>query len=50
MKLFVDTGNLKEIEALAALGILDGVTTNPSLHGEGGGRLPRRSSSRSARP
>ena len=31
MKLFVDTGNLKEIEALASLGILDGVTTNPSL-------------------
>ena len=31
MKLFVDTGNVKEIEALAALGILDGVTTNPSL-------------------
>jgi transaldolase len=31
MKLFADTGNLKEIEALAALGILDGVTTNPSL-------------------
>ena len=31
MKLFVDTGSLKEIEPLAALGILDGVTTNPSL-------------------
>ena len=31
MKLFVDTGNVKEIEALAAIGILDGVTTNPSL-------------------
>jgi transaldolase len=31
MKLFVDTGNLKEVETLAALGILDGVTTNPSL-------------------
>ena len=31
MKLFVDTGNLTEIEALAAIGILDGVTTNPSL-------------------
>jgi transaldolase len=31
MKLFVDTGNLKEIEALAAIGVLDGVTTNPSL-------------------
>lgn len=31
MKLFVDTGNVKDIEALAATGILDGVTTNPSL-------------------
>ena len=31
MKLFVDTGNLREIEALAAIGIIDGVTTNPSL-------------------
>ncbi len=31
MKLFVDTGNVKEIEGLAALGIIDGVTTNPSL-------------------
>ena len=26
MKLFVDTGNVKEIEALAAIGILDGLT------------------------
>ncbi|HXE80122.1 MAG TPA: fructose-6-phosphate aldolase [Vicinamibacterales bacterium] len=31
MKLFVDTGNVKEVEALASLGILDGATTNPSL-------------------
>ena len=31
MKLFIDTGNLKEIEPLAALGIIDGITTNPSL-------------------
>src|SRR4026207_2327917 len=31
MKLFIDTGNIKEIETLAALGIIDGVTTNPSL-------------------
>jgi transaldolase len=37
MKLFVDTGNLKEIEALAAIGILDGVTTNPSLLAKEGG-------------
>src|SRR6476646_7064657 len=31
MKLFVDTGSIREIEAVAALGIIDGVTTNPSL-------------------
>jgi transaldolase len=31
MKIFVDSGNLKDIETLAALGIIDGVTTNPSL-------------------
>jgi len=31
MKLFADTGSIKDIEALASLGILDGVTTNPSL-------------------
>ena len=31
MKLFVDTGSITEIKAIAALGILDGVTTNPSL-------------------
>jgi transaldolase len=37
MKLFVDTGHVKDIEALAALGILDGVTTNPSLMAKEGG-------------
>ncbi|OFW04304.1 MAG: fructose-6-phosphate aldolase [Acidobacteria bacterium RIFCSPLOWO2_02_FULL_68_18] len=37
MKLFVDTGNLKEVEALAQLGVLDGVTTNPSLLAKEGG-------------
>ncbi|SHF55392.1 transaldolase [Desulfacinum infernum DSM 9756] len=31
MKFFIDTANLKEIEAAHALGVLDGVTTNPSL-------------------
>jgi len=31
MKIFVDTGSIKDIETIAALGILDGVTTNPSL-------------------
>ena len=37
MKLFVDTGNIKEIENLALLGIIDGVTTNPSLLAKEGG-------------
>ncbi|MFN8109742.1 MAG: fructose-6-phosphate aldolase [Thermoleophilia bacterium] len=31
MKLFVDTADLQEIETLASWGVLDGVTTNPSL-------------------
>ncbi len=31
MKFFIDTANIKEIKEAAALGILDGVTTNPSL-------------------
>ena len=31
MKLFIDSGNIRDIETLAALGIIDGVTTNPSL-------------------
>lgn len=31
MKLFLDTGNLKDIETLVAIGIIDGITTNPSL-------------------
>ena len=31
MKLFLDTGSLKDIETFVALGIVDGVTTNPSL-------------------
>ncbi len=37
MKLFIDSGNLREIESLAPLGIIDGVTTNPSLMAKEGG-------------
>ena len=37
MKLFVDTGKLKDVQALADIGILDGVTTNPSLLAKEGG-------------
>ena len=31
MKFFIDTANIEEIKEAASLGILDGVTTNPSL-------------------
>lgn len=31
MKLFLDTANLKEVEEGASLGLIDGITTNPSL-------------------
>ncbi len=31
MKFFIDTANINEIREAASLGILDGVTTNPSL-------------------
>ncbi|MEW5922478.1 MAG: fructose-6-phosphate aldolase [Candidatus Zixiibacteriota bacterium] len=31
MKIFIDTANLEEIRKAEAMGILDGVTTNPSL-------------------
>jgi transaldolase len=37
MKLFIDSGNIKDIETLAAIGIIDGVTTNPSLLAKEGG-------------
>ena len=36
MKFFVDTADTAEIEALAATGLLDGVTTNPSLIAKSG--------------
>ncbi len=31
MQIFIDTGNLEEIKETSSLGILDGVTTNPTL-------------------
>lgn len=37
MKLFIDSGNIRDIEALVPLGIVDGVTTNPSLMAKEGG-------------
>ena len=36
MKFFVDTADTKEIKALAASGLLDGVTTNPTLMAKSG--------------
>lgn len=37
MKFFVDTADVAEIEDLAATGLVDGVTTNPSLVAKTGG-------------
>jgi len=39
MKFFVDTADIAEIRALAALGMLDGVTTNPSLIAKSGRKI-----------
>lgn len=36
MKFFIDSANVDEIKEAAALGLLDGVTTNPSLIAKGG--------------
>src|SRR5918998_3661906 len=37
MKIFLDTADIEEIRIAARWGILDGVTTNPSLYGKIGG-------------
>jgi transaldolase len=37
MKIFLDTANLNEIREAAALGVIDGITTNPSLLAREGG-------------
>jgi transaldolase len=39
MKFFVDTAEVSEIRALAETGLLDGVTTNPSLIAKSGRRM-----------
>jgi transaldolase len=39
MKFFLDTANIKEIQEAASLGLLDGVTTNPSLVAKEGRRF-----------
>lgn len=39
MKFFVDTADVEEIQTLAELGLLDGVTTNPTLVQKAGGNF-----------
>ncbi len=39
MKFFVDTADIKEIRELNDMGLVDGVTTNPSLILKSGGRI-----------
>ena len=38
MKFFIDTANLDQIREAHDLGVLDGVTTNPSLNGKEGNK------------
>ena len=42
MKIFLDTANLDEIREAAGLGVLDGVTTNPSLVAKEGADFTKR--------
>ncbi len=42
MKIFLDTANLEEIREAAGLGLLDGVTTNPSLIAKEGAEFRKR--------
>jgi len=42
MKFFVDTADVAEIKELAATGLLDGVTTNPTLVAKAGDRKSTR--------
>ena len=39
MKFFIDTADLEEIRDLSDTGLLDGVTTNPSLIAKSGGNI-----------
>ncbi len=39
MQFFLDTANLDEIQEAASWGLVDGVTTNPSLYAKIGGKL-----------
>lgn len=42
MKFFLDTANLDEIREVASMGLLDGVTTNPSLIAKEGAKFEKR--------
>ncbi len=42
VKIFLDTANLEEIKEAASLGLLDGVTTNPSLIAKEGAEFKKR--------
>ena len=37
MKIFLDTADIEEIRTVARWGVLDGVTTNPTLYAKVGG-------------
>jgi transaldolase len=39
LKIFIDSGDISEIKEAAAMGVLDGCTTNPSLLGKAGRKI-----------
>ena len=39
MKIFLDTANIQEIEAAQYFGVIDGITTNPSIIAESGEKI-----------
>ena len=39
MKIFIDSADVKELQTLAQTGLIDGVTTNPSLVAKAGGNI-----------
>ena len=49
MKFFIDTADIEEIKKAHAMGLVDGVTTNPSLVAKTGRPL-RSTSSRTSSP
>ncbi len=42
MEFYLDTANIEQIKKAAALGVVDGVTTNPTLIAKEGGKANKK--------